>query len=156
MIWCLLKVIILLLWVAPCLQYFSFTLQLYVIVSAGTPYAGGVFRMKLVLGKSFPSDPPKGFFLTKIFHPNVAKNGEICVNTLKKDWKPMLGIKHVLLVSWDLILNPYDLGGFQNNLHPCGLYESSLSIRRVEADFPFLDWGDLKITVCSPSTRQSY
>ena len=91
--------------------YFSFTLQLYVIVSAGTPYAGGVFRMKLVLGKSFPSDPPKGFFLTKIFHPNVAKNGEICVNTLKKDWKPMLGIKHVLLVSWYLILNPYVAGG---------------------------------------------
>ena len=34
---------------------------------------------------------PAGFFLTKIFHPNVAKNGAICVNTLKKDWKPELG-----------------------------------------------------------------
>ena len=54
--------------------------------------------MKLVLGKSFPSEPPKAFFLTKIFHPNVASNGEICVNTLKKDWKPELGIKHILLV----------------------------------------------------------
>jgi len=40
-----------------------------------------------------------GFFLTKIFHPNVASNGEICVNTLKKDWKPELGVKHILLVS---------------------------------------------------------
>ena len=55
--------------------------------------------MKLVLGKSFPAEPPKGFFITKIFHPNVASNGEICVNTLKKDWNPKLGIKHVLLVS---------------------------------------------------------
>lgn len=69
------------------------------LVSAGTPYAGGLFRMKLVLGKRFPSEPPKGFFLTKIFHPNVASNGEICVNTLKKDWKAELGIKHILLVS---------------------------------------------------------
>ena len=43
---------------------------------------------------SFP-----GFFLTKIFHPNVASNGEICVNTLKKDWKQDLGVKHILLVS---------------------------------------------------------
>lgn len=66
---------------------------------AGTPYAGGAFRVKLVLGKDFPQTPPKAFFLTKIFHPNVALNGEICVNTLKKDWKPNLGIKHVLLVS---------------------------------------------------------
>lgn len=54
--------------------------------------------MKLVLGKNFPTEPPKGFFLTKIFHPNVANNGEICVNTLKKDWKPELGIKHIFLV----------------------------------------------------------
>ena len=36
--------------------------------------------------------------MTKIFHPNVASNGEICVNTLKKDWKAELGIKHILLV----------------------------------------------------------
>lgn len=59
--------------------------------------------MKLVLGKNFPSEPPKGFFTTKIFHPNVASNGEICVNTLKKDWKAELGIKHVLLV-WSAVL----------------------------------------------------
>lgn len=55
--------------------------------------------MKLILGKDFPASPPKGYFLTKIFHPNVGANGEICVNVLKKDWKAELGIRHVLLVS---------------------------------------------------------
>lgn len=39
-----------------------------------------------------------GFFVTKIFHPNVSKQGEVCVSTLKKDWKKTLGIKHILLV----------------------------------------------------------
>lgn len=68
-------------------------------ISAGTPYAGGQFKVKLALGKDFPASPPKGYFITKIFHPNVASNGEICVNTLKKDWKPDLGIRHLLLVS---------------------------------------------------------
>ena len=29
-----------------------------------------------------------GYFLTKIFHPNVSEKGEICVNILKKDWNP--------------------------------------------------------------------
>ena len=77
----------------------------YFVSTAGTPYAGGHFRVKLVLGKSFPSEPPKGFFLTKIFHPNVAKNGEICVNTLKRDWKAEYGIKHILLVSFFLVLS---------------------------------------------------
>lgn len=69
------------------------------LLLAGTPYAGGQFRVQLTLPKDFPSNPPKAYFLTKIFHPNVASNGEICVNTLKKDWKPNLGIKHILLVS---------------------------------------------------------
>lgn len=69
------------------------------IVILGTPYAGGVFRVKLLLAKDFPATPPKAFFVTRIFHPNVAANGEICVNTLKRDWKPDLGIKHILLVS---------------------------------------------------------
>jgi len=68
------------------------------LIADGTPYASGHFSVKLVLGKSFPAEPPKGFFLTKIFHPNVAKNGEICVNTLKKDWKAEYGLKHILLV----------------------------------------------------------
>ncbi|KAK3717350.1 hypothetical protein QZH41_011591 [Actinostola sp. cb2023] len=72
----------------------------------GTPYEGGLFRIKVVLGKDFPASPPKGFFLTTIFHPNVAKNGEICVNTLKKDWKPDLGIKHVLLTVKCLLIHP--------------------------------------------------
>ncbi|RZC37233.1 ubiquitin-conjugating enzyme E2 S, partial [Asbolus verrucosus] len=72
-------------------------IQAYIDGPAGTPYMSGVFKVKLTLGKGFPQEPPKAFFLTKIFHPNVAANGEICVNTLKKDWKSDLGIKHILL-----------------------------------------------------------
>ena len=36
---------------------------------------------------------PKGYFMTKIFHPNVSAAGEICVNVLKKDWSPEVGIR---------------------------------------------------------------
>ncbi|KAF7990093.1 hypothetical protein HCN44_009082, partial [Aphidius gifuensis] len=73
---------------------------------AGTPYTDGHFKVKVALGKDFPQCPPKAFFLTKIFHPNVAKNGEICVNTLKKDWKSDLGIKHILLTVKCLLIVP--------------------------------------------------
>lgn len=73
----------------------------------GTPYEGGLFKMRLVLGSEFPQAPPKGYFLTRIFHPNVAKNGEICVNVLKKDWKPSLGLRHVLLVIRCLLIEPF-------------------------------------------------
>lgn len=63
-----------------------------------TPFAGGKFRMKLVLSAEYPSVPPRGYFLTRIFHPNVSASGDICVNTLKKDWTPDVTIKHVLQV----------------------------------------------------------
>lgn len=74
---------------------------------AGTPYENGVFRMKLLLSCDFPHSPPKGYFLTKIFHPNIATNGEICVNTLKKDWNPTLGLRHVLTVVRCLLIEPF-------------------------------------------------
>ncbi|XP_077249012.1 ubiquitin-conjugating enzyme E2 22-like [Tasmannia lanceolata] len=74
---------------------------------AGTPYENGIFRMKLLLSHDFPQSPPRGYFLTKIFHPNIATNGEICVNTLKKDWNPNLGLRHVLLVVRCLLIEPF-------------------------------------------------
>ena len=49
-----------------------------------------------------------GFFLTKIFHPNIRQpSGEICVNTLKKDWEPSHGIRHVLMVIRCLLIEPF-------------------------------------------------
>lgn len=36
--------------------------------------------------------------VTKIFHPNISKTGEICVDTLKKGWKKEYGVGHVLIV----------------------------------------------------------
>lgn len=76
---------------------FFFSLSLILQID-GTPYEGGYFKVVLELESDYPNSPPKGFFKTKIFHPNVSSTGEICVNTLKKDWKPELGIKDILLV----------------------------------------------------------
>lgn len=72
-----------------------------------TPFEGGVFKVKLVLPSDYPSAPPKGYFLTRIYHPNISKAGEICVNTLKKDWQSSLGIGHVLQVVRCLLINPF-------------------------------------------------
>jgi len=73
----------------------------------GTPYEGGVFRVKLSLPFDFPQSPPKGIFLTKIFHPNVSKAGEICVNTLKRDWKQDIALGHIMQVIRCLLINPF-------------------------------------------------
>ena len=65
-----------------------------------TPRALAAWRAQLVLTLSAARAPAPhtGYFLTRIYHPNISKAGEICVNTLKKDWQSNLGIGHVLQV----------------------------------------------------------
>lgn len=45
--------------------------------------------------------------MTNIFHPNVSKGGDICVNTLKQDWSPSHGIRHILMVIRCLLIEPF-------------------------------------------------
>lgn len=73
-----------------------------------TPYEGKFFVLKLVFSQDFPAAPPRGFFLTKIYHPNVdMQTGAICVNTLKKDWKSETSLSHVLSVIRCLLIVPF-------------------------------------------------
>lgn len=72
-----------------------------------TPFIGGRFRMKLIISEDYPNSPPRGFFITKIFHPNIANNGDICVNTLKRDWNSDVTLKHILQVIRCLLIVPF-------------------------------------------------
>lgn len=74
----------------------------------GTPYEGKYFLLKLVFSQEFPASPPRGFFLTKLYHPNIdPASGAICVNTLKKDWTAETTISHVLSVIRCLMIVPF-------------------------------------------------
>lgn len=74
----------------------------------GTPYEGKFFVLKLVFSQDFPASPPRGFFFTKIYHPNVdMSTGAICVNTLKKDWTAETTMSHVLAVIRCLLIVPF-------------------------------------------------
>mmetsp|Transcript_21201 Transcript_21201/g.38705 ORF Transcript_21201/g.38705 Transcript_21201/m.38705 type:complete len:215 (+) Transcript_21201:114-758(+) len=73
-----------------------------------TPYEGGAYRVKICIGADFPQQPPRAFFLTKIFHPNIAASGDVCVNTLKRDWDPSnWSIGHILQVIRCLLIVPF-------------------------------------------------
>lgn len=74
---------------------------------AGTPYENYFYNMKLVIAGDFPATPPRGFFLTKIYHPNISNVGEICVNTLKRDWTSDTTLRHVFTVIRCLLIVPF-------------------------------------------------
>lgn len=72
-----------------------------------TPFEGGSFEVKLEIGEEFPQKPPKGYFLTKIFHPNVNfETGAICLSTLSQDWTEDMGLDHLLLTVKCLLIEP--------------------------------------------------
>lgn len=56
---------------------------------------------------NYPAEPPKATFKTKIFHPNIDdRSGDVCVGTLKRDWKPTLTLKDVLQTIRCLLIQP--------------------------------------------------
>jgi len=72
-----------------------------------TPYAGGTFHLTLNVPNTYPLQPPKVFFNTKIFHPNVVPGtGAICLDILGKEWSPVLNLATVLLSVSSLLMDP--------------------------------------------------
>lgn len=73
-----------------------------------TPYENGVFRVQIKISSNFPNVAPKCFFLTRIFHPNISEQGEICVNTLNKDWNPKKwSLKNLFQIIKCLLIIPF-------------------------------------------------
>jgi ubiquitin-conjugating enzyme E2 M len=49
-----------------------------------------------VIPPDYPHKPPKVTCTTQIYHPNINLEGNVCLNILREDWKPVLDINAVI------------------------------------------------------------
>ncbi len=76
-------------------------------------YAGQIHtvEVRLIYGVApdiyiYPENPPLCKFLTPIWHPNISKNGSICLDVLKHEWSPCMMTSTILNALLILFENP--------------------------------------------------
>lgn len=68
-----------------------------VVVTPDTGFwKGATYRFTFTIPPMYPHEPPKVHCETRIFHPNINLEGNVCLNILRQDWKPVLDINAVI------------------------------------------------------------
>jgi ubiquitin-protein ligase len=81
-----------------------------------TPYSGGVYKGIMDFPSNYPYNPPVMKFKTAIWHPNIYKDGKICISILQtgaalgaspdEKWSPIQRIETVLLSVLSMLSEP--------------------------------------------------
>lgn len=66
----------------------------------------GRIRFEIKLQENYPHEPPKVKCKDKIYHPNIDLQGNVCLNILREDWKPVLSLSSVIYGILHLFLEP--------------------------------------------------
>lgn len=86
----------------------------------GTEYEGGVFTARLKFPPDYPLNPPKMRFISDMWHPNIYKNGEVCISILhagddpthyekaEERWSPVQSVEKILISVMSMLAEPND------------------------------------------------
>merc|ERR1711902_211974 len=84
-----------------------------------TLYQGGYFKAHMKFPPDYPYSPPSVRFITKVWHPNVYENGDLCISILHppvddphsgelpcERWNPTQNVRTILLSVVSLLNEP--------------------------------------------------
>jgi len=71
-----------------------------------TPHEGLVYKLQVKIPESYPTKPPSVTFLSTCFHPNVYRDGKLCLDILQGMWSPVLRVESVLVSIQSLLDDP--------------------------------------------------
>jgi len=69
-------------------------------------WTGAEFLFAFRFPAEYPHTPPKVTCLTKILHPNIDWDGNVCLNILREEWKPILDVNAVIYGLLHLFAEP--------------------------------------------------
>ncbi|MPC25211.1 Ubiquitin-conjugating enzyme E2 G1 [Portunus trituberculatus] len=82
---------------------------------------GGFFKAHLIFPREYPLRPPKMKFITDIWHPNIEKNGDVCISILHEPgddkwgyekaserWLPVHTVETILISVISMLADPND------------------------------------------------
>jgi len=69
-------------------------------------YLGGHFNFTFKINSNYPHEPPKIRCTQTIYHPNIDLEGNVCLNILREDWKPVLNLNTIMVGLQYLFLEP--------------------------------------------------
>ncbi|XP_075239388.1 ubiquitin-conjugating enzyme E2 L3-like [Convolutriloba macropyga] len=86
-----------------------------IIVSDKEPYASKNgkkgFRLEMNFPPEYPFKPPKVLFKTKLYHPNISEDGQVCLSIITaENWKPATKATQILLALNSLFEEPETSG----------------------------------------------
>ena len=81
-----------------------------------TPYENGYFLFKFCINDNFPFSPPKFYFISNIFHPNISENGYVSVDILEDQWSPALMDFGKIIISVQSLLDDPNPDIFLNEM----------------------------------------
>lgn len=90
-------------------------------LSPSTCSEGGFFKAHLHFPKEYPLRPPRMKFVTEIWHPNIEKNGDVCISILHEPgddkwgyekaserWLPVHTVETILISVISMLADPND------------------------------------------------
>lgn len=67
---------------------------------------GGRYLFSFHVPENYPFEPPKVHCLTKIYHPNIDYDGNVCLNILKDNWNSSLTASNWIAGVYYLFYEP--------------------------------------------------
>ncbi len=56
--------------------------EIAIIGPRDTPYENGIYRAEMIFPIDYPNSPPTFRFITPMWHPNIDKDGHVCISIL--------------------------------------------------------------------------